>query len=164
MNVKDLIDEIRSMSNCSVDEPTGFDIDLVLPEDLSIFYKLCNGITLFEGSPYSFTVVKKENIVRANPVIVGEPCEYDISFDWHIIAMGNNEQYITIDLNSDRLGKCYDSFWETYGLRGQTPIIAMNFTELLDQLLRSQGQSLFWLNDDFVGLGDAYDGIPEDQS
>jgi hypothetical protein len=40
---------------------------------------------------------------------------------------------------------------------GECAVVAKNFTELLWQLYRNQGKSLFWLNSDFVYIGDAYD-------
>ena len=54
-------------------------------------------------------------------------------------------------------GKCYDSFWDRHGIAGECTVVAKNFTELLWQLFNSQGKSLFWLNSDFVYIGDAYD-------
>ena len=38
-------------------------------------------------------------------------------------------------------------------------IVAKNFTELLWQLFSNQGKTLYWLNDDFKYLGDAYDEL-----
>lgn len=67
--------------------------------------------------------------------------------------------YITIDLAEKRLGRCYDSFWDRHGVVGESTIVAKSFTELLSQLFGNQGKSLFWLNSDFVYIGDAYDGV-----
>ena len=50
--------------------------------------------------------------------------------------------FITIDLFKERLGKCYDSFWDRYGVVGEQPIIANSFTELLEQLFKGKGGSL----------------------
>jgi hypothetical protein len=36
-------------------------------------------------------------------------------------------------------------------------VIATSFSELLTQLLANNGESSYWLKDDFVTLGDAYD-------
>jgi hypothetical protein len=42
-------------------------------------------------------------------------------------------------------------------MEGRTAIIATSFSELLTQLLANSGESSYWLKDDFVTLGDAYD-------
>lgn len=65
--------------------------------------------------------------------------------------------YITIDLEKERLGRCYDSFWDRHGVVGECAVIAQTFTELVSQLYSNQGKSLFWLDDKFNYLGDAYD-------
>ena len=77
----------------------------------------------------------------------------------YIICKDVDNNYITIDLSKERLGKCYDSFWDRHGVAGECAVVAKNFTELLWQLYINQGKSLFWLNSDFVYIGDAYDGI-----
>lgn len=70
--------------------------------------------------------------------MIGEKTEYDISSNWYIIGRDMNKEYITIDLNPLRLGRCYDSYWENHGVPGNCAIIATTFTEL-------------------ITLGDAYD-------
>ena len=65
--------------------------------------------------------------------------------------------YVTIDLAKERLGRCYDSFWDRHGVVGECAVIAQTFTELVSQLYSNQGKSLFWLDDKFNYLGDAYD-------
>ena len=59
----------------------------------------------------------------------------------------------------ERLGKCYDSFWDRHGVVGECGIVALNFTELVSQLYSNQGKNLFWLDDNFNYIGDAYDDI-----
>lgn len=66
-------------------------------------------------------------------------------------------QVITIDLARERIGRCYDSFWDRHGIVGECTIVATTFTELISQLFKNQGQSLFWLERDFVYIGDAYE-------
>lgn len=46
-----------------------------------------------------------------------------------------------------------------YGVVGECTIVAKCFTELLSQLFRNQGKSIFWMDSDFVYIGDAYDEI-----
>ncbi len=165
MELKNLIELIQQEPNCivkPVNKKFGREDSSLIPNDLLEFYNLSNGLVLFKNETYEFEIVGKDELERANPIIVGEPCEYDISHNWYIIAKGHNEQFISIDLHKDRLGKCYDSFWETHGLRGETPVIANSFLDLLNNLYLSKGQSLYWLDDSFKALGDAYDDIPED--
>ena len=42
---------------------------------------------------------------------------------------------------------------------GECGIVALNFTELVSQLYSNQGKNLFWLDDNFNYIGDAYDDI-----
>lgn len=73
-----------------------------------------------------------------------------------VLFVGDSN-YITIDLASERFGKCYESFCMTHGLVGDSPIIAESFTELLQKLIANQGNYFYWLRDDINSLGDAYD-------
>ncbi|QIH33868.1 hypothetical protein [Sphingobacterium sp. DR205] len=66
-------------------------------------------------------------------------------------------QYISIDLTNERNGQCYDSFYETHSLQGDSAIVAKNFTELLKNLYANKGKHWYWLPEDFEKLGDAYD-------
>ncbi|MHC5354591.1 SMI1/KNR4 family protein [Myroides sp. LJL115] len=116
-----------------------------------------SSIVLFQNTEYSIKIVGADEFTRANPVIVGEDVEDDISYNWYIIAHDNNSQYISIDLTKDRLGYCYDSFWDRHGLVGEQPIIAKSFTELLKRLYNSKGKSWYWTESDFSFYGDAYD-------
>lgn len=156
-----IIKEIDSTEDCSVInvvEPISLkDFGYEIPGDLVFYLKNYKEILLFENSEYPFRIVGFDTFVRANPVIVGEDVEDDISHNWYIIATAPNSQYITIDLAHERLGKCYDSFWDRYGLVGDQPIIALSFTELLKRLLNAKGEKLFWLEDNFESYGDAYD-------
>lgn len=131
----------------------------VLPEDLVGFYTDCGGCALFTEALYNFRIVKPIDFVPANPVIIGEVCDDDISSDWYIIASDNCGNYLTIDLNPLRLGRCYMSYFDTHGIVGETKIVAMSFTELLQGLFENRGEYLYWLRDGFRELGDAYDAI-----
>lgn len=86
----------------------------------------------------------------------------DISSHWYIVVHDGNGDYITIDLHQDRLGKYYDSFWDKHGVPGDSPIIAKSFTELLDRLVKKNGERWYWLNEDFESLGDAYDDVVDE--
>lgn len=160
MEILDLIDKIRNTPDCIVYSPCGLPIvndKNELPNDLKAFYENCGGITFFPNKKYEFTIVGPEEFVLANPVIIGELCEEDISSEWYIVCKDDECNYITIDLARERIGRCYDSFWDRHGIVGECTIVATTFTELISQLFKNQGQSLFWLERDFVYIGDAYE-------
>ncbi|MFO1063062.1 MAG: SMI1/KNR4 family protein [Pirellulales bacterium] len=158
MTVLELVESIRREKDCEV-LPVGLLPSVEgneLPPDLVEFYSVAGGAVLFREAPYEFQIASAEDFVRANPIIVGDACDEDISHDWYIIAK-SGEQYITIDLGPGRVGKCYDSFWDRHGVPGSCPIIATSFRDLLERLLISHGKVLFWLEPQFENLGDAYD-------
>lgn len=160
--INQLITQIKSLSNCRVFNPKGIpkvEEKHVLPKDLMEFYSLCGGLVLFENEEYPIHIVTPEDFILANPVIVGELCEEDISSDWYIVCKDGNSEYLTIDLNEKRLGKCYDSFFDRHGLVGESQIIATSFTDLLERLLNNKGEYWYWLKNDFTSLGDAYDEL-----
>ena len=162
MDIKELIEKIRNTPDCIVHNPCGLPLankNIELPNELKVFYENCGGITFFTNKEYRFTIVAPEEMVLANPVIVGELCEEDISAEWYIICKDSQNNYITMDLAKERVGRCYDSFWDRHGVVGECAVIARNFTELLTQLYNNQGKSLFWLDDDFAYIGDAYDEL-----
>lgn len=161
MDINDVLKIVSSHQNCSILAQSGFPklSNHKLPLDLKNFYALCGGMLLFEDEPCSWEVLAPDNFTLANPIIVGKLCEYDISSEWYTICRDNNGNYITIDLNPERLGRCYDSFLEVHGLVGDCAVVANSFTELLSQLIKSKGKNLYWLESDFKRLGDAYDNI-----
>lgn len=54
---------------------------------------------------------------------------------------------VTIDCSADRLGRCYDSFWDSHGVAGSCSIVALSFTDLLQRLLDNNGDYWYWLGD-----------------
>ncbi|MCM3749953.1 SMI1/KNR4 family protein [Paenibacillus pasadenensis] len=155
----ELIQKISHSHDCTVfppaGQPSGMRHDI--PGDLETFYKLCGGMLLFEGMDYSITIVPPDQFKTANLVILGEEIEDDRSSDWFVIATDGHSQYITFDLNSNRLGRCYDSFHDRHGIAGSTDVIAHSFTELLTRLFEYGGKYCYWLEDNFSYMGDAYD-------
>ncbi len=161
MTIEKLLEKIKHTPDCIVYPPDGIpnlqENLYKLPKDLKKFYELCGGVVLFSSEAFTMQIVSPENFQLANPIIVGELCPDDISSEWYIVAADSNNDYITIDLDNKRHGRCYDSFWDRHGIVGDCQIIASSFTELLVQLYNSQGKCLYWLQDDFPYLGDAYD-------
>jgi antitoxin YokJ len=160
VDVSSLVERVRMSAGCVVLPSTGpprIKPSHLLPTDLAVFYQLCGGMVLYGESEYPVTIVSSEELVLANPVIVRELCEWDISACWYIVAQDKNKESITIDLAPERLGRCYDSFYERHGVRGSCPIIAKSFAELLGDLVNSKGEYYFWLLENFKSFGDAYD-------
>ncbi|MCU6711218.1 SMI1/KNR4 family protein [Paenibacillus sp. J5C_2022] len=155
-----LVTKVKNTKDCIVLPPEKFPNLLnkyhKLPPDLERFYKLCGGLTLYTKSDYTITIVPPNDFALANPVIVGDLCETDISSNWYIVGTGGSSEFITIDLSSDKNGRCYDSFVDRHGVVGDNPIIAKSFSDLLIRLMDNRGQYWYWLEDDFVSLGDAY--------
>lgn len=162
MSIKKLIEQIKMLPNCTVYPPSGLpqlDEKHKLPQDLKEFYEICGGVTLFEAESYVANIVPPNEFQLANPIIVGELCEEDITSQWYIIVNDGNGDYLTIDLSNERVGRCYDSYWDRHGVVGECSIIANTFTQLLEELIKNEGKRWYWLRDDFMSIGDAYDGI-----
>lgn len=161
MGIKDVLTQIAATANCRIlpvaDWPT-ISQHHALPEDLREFYSLCGGATLFESATFRTIVSTPEQVVLANPIIVGELYEDDISSTWYIITSdGSDGRKMTIDLSSERLGRCYDSFWDRHAVVGSSVIIALSFTEFLHRSLAYGGDGYYWWSEAFNSYGDAYD-------
>ena len=137
--MKDIIEKIKNTPNCIVLPPNGApqtEKGISVPLDVKEFYTLCGGINFFQREEFPIEIVTPSDFVRANPVIAGEEWNDDLSFNWFIIGKseGSGGQYITMDLGNDRLGQCYDSYWDKH-VNFECPIIAKSFTELLILML-----------------------------
>ncbi len=157
--VSRLVTRIRATATCAAAPPAGaptLRLSDVLPPDLAEFYALCGGASLFVDSTWPMRVVSAQELVRANPVVVGVDSPDDISDHWYIVARGGLE-LVTIDCSPERLGRCHDSFWDRHGVAGSCAVVALSFTELLERLLDSRGEDLGWLVAGTAGHGDAYD-------
>ena len=132
-----------------------------LPEDLADFYAECGGAELFVGKDFPVKICPPEEFVPSNPEIVGEQVPDDITSSWYIVARSGSGEYISIDLHPDRLGRCYDSFYEVHGVAGSSAVVATSFSDLVSRLLAGDGGHWYWLEPEWVSLGDAYDGVVE---
>ncbi len=167
MDMESLIKRIKVTPDCIIYPPSGIPTiqpEHTLPEDVLTFYQLCGGIALYEMSEYSLHIVPPENFQLANPIIlVGLTEEQfratrnEISWSWYLIGQGESNEYVTIDLHPNRLGRCYYSFWDRHAMKGYSPVIATSFTDLLIRMLDNRGQEWYWEQADFESLGDAYD-------
>ena len=129
-----------------------------LPKDLQKFYELCNGVDLSINADYSYRILGIDELKPINLLIIGELSPEDISSKWISIAEYGNGDYLSLVLSPSKLGFCYNSFHETHGLAGSTPIIAKSFTELLYRLYENRGYYIYWFKPEFNDkYGDAYD-------
>jgi hypothetical protein len=66
----------------------------------------------------------------------------------------STDSCIVLDLHPARLGRCYDAFWNTYGVVDSMPIVARSYTELLVRLAETSGTEAELTAHAY---GDAYD-------
>lgn len=160
-DVSELIERVRTTPGCAVRPAAGFpDLPrgIGLPPDLYDFYRACGGVDLFQGARYPISVVGPGRLVSSNLAVLGETGLGDMSDQWFTIAVTPDREYLSIDLDPARLGRCYDSFHEVHGLVGDSTVVAESFTDLLGRLIANSGGHWYWLEADFQSLGDAYDG------
>lgn len=160
--IEQLLSTLEGMPDCKVLPPAGLPTvrnGLHLPRDLAEFYRLCGGCTLFAKAEYPSTISPPSRVRPSNDEIIEEEAPDDISHHWYVIARARSGETFSIDLARRRHGRCYDTFWDTYGQPGETPIIALSFRELLTGLVIGQGERWYWKLDAFEPLGDAYDEL-----
>jgi antitoxin YokJ len=156
--IKAFLRSIAHTADCAVLPPGGGpSIDGErhhVPEDVAEFYRLCGGVSLFAESDYSIEIVAPHKLRPTNERMFrglrpdqiatsyGHPC-----WDWYTIADAGNGQHISVDLHPDRLGRCYDAFWETYP--AESGLVATSFTDLVERLYANGGNYWYWLEADF---------------
>jgi hypothetical protein len=131
---------------------TDADVEERAPEDLRAFLERCGGVRCGAG------VSVGTRVVSAQEEILGEREESDPSAGWYVIAEDSEEataERVVIDLNEDRRGRCYEAFWDRFGIPDSMPVVARSFTEFLDRLRASDGAP-YWSGAE-LGIGDAYD-------
>ena len=159
---------IARRDDCQVLPPAGqarVPDGLALPADVLRFHDHCGGVVLFTGAEFPWHVAIPNRVVPASPrlltpevasrVAVENP--EDLTNGCFVIADGGRESstdpHIVIDLHPDRLGRCYVASWDTYGVVGEMPIVALTMAELLRSLLEHDGRATAL--PDFYG--DAYE-------
>lgn len=156
-----LIDAMAADPGCKVMPPAGLPVvepSHRLPADMARFYERCGGATISRGGGWEWQLLPPSQVVLANPLLVGERCEYDRSSEWFVVVGDSNGDYITIDLDPGRLGRCYDSYMGCHANRGGCSIVARSFTDLVGRLLADRdGCQPYWSRPGFESLGDAYD-------
>jgi len=161
MKLKEIIHQLKISSNFIVNEPCGYPEikdGYVLPDDIREFYSICGGImcyTQYGGFPIE--ILKPSNVKLSNIALLGKHYEEDISSSWHLIADALDGNFISVDFEPTRLGRCYESFAYSHAVANNCPMIALSFTELLYSIYKYTGDYFFWLdNPRFIGYGDAY--------
>jgi antitoxin YokJ len=160
-DIATLVNQIRSHPDCVVLPPSGLPTLLpghILPADLRYFYEVTGGATLFDSEPSPNIILPSEQVELTSLAVLGDVLEGDISASWYALVFDGNGDYLSIDCHPERLGRCYDTFHETFASPGSTPIIATSFTELLVRLLQGGGRYQYWVAEGFQPLGDAYSG------
>ena len=166
VRLQNLLNEIENNGDCKLYKTktkVALTDNLIYPADLKFFLENYNGLEFFLDKPYGIKIVGISRFVNANKEfypeddVIWEELEGDISNEWYVVAENfETSQYITIDMNVDRLGICYDSFYEIHADPDFSPIIAKSFTDLLENLYESKGMSLYWNDSNFESLGSAY--------
>ncbi|MFI8605655.1 SMI1/KNR4 family protein [Cellulophaga baltica] len=164
MNIQDILELIGKDANCNlVPKMNTNENKINLPDDLKYFYEKYESLELFSNKSYAIKISSLDELIPTNKKlfpeddVIWEELEGDISNDWFLIASSEQlSQYISIDLSDRNFGYCYDSFLETHANPEDSAIIAKSFTELLERLYESGGDSWYWL-EDFEPYGDAYD-------
>lgn len=128
-----------------------------LPPDLRYFYGNHGGAEIFPLATFPAAIVPPAEFLPGNEVVVEVDAPGDRSNHWYLIATSSREPLAVIDLHPDRLGRCYDAFYDVYGVVGSMAVIALSFTDLIRSLLDNRGAHWWWLEPDWESLGDAYD-------
>ena len=133
-------------------------LSFALPDDLCAFYEACGGARLFAEREYATRLLSPEAFEPVD-LVMGEGTEPDgTSASWFVFADDESGNLLSIDLSPDRQGWCYDTQIGRYGNPGDCPVIARSFTEFVERTLAAEGGYWYWLRDDFIPYGDAYEG------
>ncbi len=127
------------------------------PDDLKRFYRRYDSVSLYsnEDPLYWFLSVSELHPTRID--IYGED-SIELGPDhWWSVCNVQDGNYISINLNSVQDDACdyIDAFHETFAEPGYSIIVAKSFTELLSSALASGDNQLYFLQEGFIGYGDA---------
>ncbi len=118
-------------------------------------FAACGGVVLFAGGTYEARISTPASFVLSTPVVARVPWpQDDLSDSWYVLADCGGSQLVSVDLAPERLGRCYDSFWDRHAVAGSSTTIALSVREFLWRLAR--GESPYWLEPNFRSHGDAY--------
>ena len=138
-----------------LEKESGYDF----PDDMKIFYRRYESVSLYDKEDPLYRFVRVNELHPTRIDIYGKD-SIDFGPDhWWSICDIQDGNFISIDLKSVRDNSCnyIDSFHETFAEPGNSKIVAKSFTELLSMALASGDNQLFFLQEGFVGYGDALD-------
>ncbi len=162
--------EVDGRADCRLLPPAGpvvVPVGLTMPPDLRRLHELCGGAILFENAPLTWRISGPNELVPASPRLLGAELAHRVGLEHpqdptngcYVIADGGGgggaDPLVVVDLHPSRAGRCYDAFWDSYGVAGSMPVVAVTIAELLRKLLATAGERA-----DLPGPthGDAYDG------
>ncbi|WP_421034254.1 SMI1/KNR4 family protein [Mitsuaria sp. CC2] len=154
------LEYFRGLDGCIVHSPVGWPkrvTGLELSSELADFYSLCGGLCLFNKSLFPFEIVGPAEFEPANLAILGLGPQDDRSDYWYIVATSGADQFVSIDLHPERMGRCYDSYIDRHAVAGSCSVVATSFADFLEKTIAYGGRGLYWLDPQFESLGDAYD-------
>lgn len=137
MNTSELINEISGTPDCVVFPAAGLPqlkSKHVLPPDAADLYAACGGMVLFQSIAFPLTILPPAAVKLANPKIAfidESECPDHISWNWYTIAEDGNGDFFTMDCSLERLGRCQNSFHETYAMEGQSPVVAWSLVDFI---------------------------------
>ncbi len=128
-----------------------------LPRDLIEFYRRFKTVRLFcseNGSLYRFVPANEIHPTRID--IYGNDINEFGPSTWLTVCDVQDGNYIAIDIGSKEGEKCnyIDCFHETFSIPGESTIIALSFTELLEKALAGGNENVYFLQNGFIGYGD----------
>ena len=88
MEIQELINTIGKDAQCRIFPARGIPVvrgDLALSKDILDFYQVCGGAELFASKPFGFLIVPPEEVVPANPVLLGN---YYLQHKKEIVSCG----------------------------------------------------------------------------
>ena len=164
MKLKEIINQLKISPNFTVTEPCGYpDIQngYILPDDIKEFYSICGGLICYtQHGGFPIEILHPSDVKLSNVVLLGKRYDEDISSSWYLIADAKDGNFISIDFDPARLGRCYESFEYSHAVANNCPVIALSFTELLNSIYKYTGDYFFWKdNPEFIRHGDAYDTV-----
>lgn len=150
MDIAELLEHARLRADCVVLPPISVPVirrdDERLPDGVREFYDGCGGVVLFAGQARELTILPPDEVVAANPVLVGDPGEADaVSRAAYLIARTPGGDHLTVDMSVPRGGRVYDSFHELHGVVGGWPVIAPSFEAFLTEVWEASGALPYWL-------------------
>jgi hypothetical protein len=165
--ITEILELIASTAGCEVmppsDTPFHIEVGELDHDDLRELRRLSGGLRLHFDTAYAWEVLPTP--LPAGPVLIGERAAAqtreeapdDLTNSCYIVAIEapatTTGFHVVIDLDTARLGRCYLTSWDTFGLVGEMPVVATGVANLLRWLLELQGCNPA---EHTRGLGDAY--------